>query len=116
MHPDDPGLVDRTGTRTIATTDPAHAVIRLSSDIPFELIDRVMLHEMAHVISHEYGIDLALGNLVDDVNLIPIEEMAAQTAAEHSMELVAASSRALGRPVCVDGVCILGLDDDPGRF
>lgn len=110
VHPDDPALIDRTGTRTIATTDPKARIIRLSSDIPIQMLDVVMLHETAHAMSISRNLFDRISALIPAENRIAVEEWAAQMTAENSVETVAIASRALGRPICVYGTCMLGLD------
>lgn len=49
-------LVDRTNTRTLATTDPYTRLIFISKAISGELLERVVKHEVAHCIMASYGL------------------------------------------------------------
>ena len=61
VSPLDPMLVDRTNTRTVATTDPENYVVYLSGNLRGDFLVRVLLHEMGHVALHSF-------NLVDDIH------------------------------------------------
>lgn len=106
--PGDPLLVDRTGTSTIATTDPLRKVIRISTSVPLSMFDRVYLHEVAHAIMDETGVTELLSAVSDRDRRILFEETLAWFLETHAIEAIDAASRSLGRPVCVDGTCIGG--------
>lgn len=108
VTPGDPLLVDRTGTSTIATTDPLRKVIRISTSVPLSMFDRVYLHEVAHAIMDETGVTELLSAVSDRDRRILLEETLAWFLETHAIEAIDAASRSLGRPVCVDGTCIGG--------
>ena len=62
------------------------------------MLDRVLLHEVAHAVMWEAGISQSL----------PAEELLAWFLETHSIEVLSATIAALGRGVCVDGLCIGG--------
>lgn len=104
----DPRLTDRTGRERLATTDPAAETIWLEATLAPPLLDRVVLHEVAHAITVSWGL---LGPLRDEVpraSWVPVEEWAAQLMEGHSIEAINAASAVLGRPVCVWGECLGG--------
>ena len=45
---DNPMLMDRTGTQTVATTDPKTQIIYLSNELYGEFLVKVLLHELGH--------------------------------------------------------------------
>ena len=92
VMPGDPYLVDRTGIPRIAVTDVANKMIGISWDVLPPLLDRVLLHEIGHALTWEYG--------------FPVNEGSAQLIEGHSIEAVALASSLLGRPVCVGGRCL----------
>ena len=105
VHPGDPRLVDRTGTKTVATTDPVTRTIHVSTELSPPKLDLVMLHEVAHAMTMSYGL---LGRIHSDIPeryWVPVEEWAAQLVGEYGVEAVIAASEALGRPLCVRGYC-----------
>lgn len=101
----DPRLTDRTGTERLAVTDPVDMAVYVNSRLVPPLLDRVMLHEVAHAITVSWGL---LPRLREDAlrgDLTGVEEWSAQLIENHAMEAVNAASEALGRPVCVRGFC-----------
>ena len=79
------------------------------------LLDRVLLHEVAHAVTMSYGLlDALHGTLPEDL-WIPVEEWAVQLVENFSMEAVALASESLGRPLCIRGLCSGRLGDDRPR-
>lgn len=70
------------------------------------LLDRVMLHEVSHAVTLSWGLLDRVRSAVPASAWVPVEEWAAQLMEGHAIETVAAASRSLGRPVCVDGACM----------
>ncbi len=95
----DPRLIDRTGTATIATTDHATRTICIMDSVRPPLLDRVLLHEMAHAVAMSRGL------LPAPVDRVGVEEWAAGMVESHGIEMVGLASEVLGRPVCVEGWC-----------
>jgi len=98
-------LTDRTGLERIATTDPATRAVHVNESVMPPLLDRVMLHEIAHAITLSWNLLGRLRSWIPTESWVPTEEWAAQLVEGHAIEAVAAASRALGRPVCIDGLC-----------
>jgi hypothetical protein len=108
VSPDDSLLVDRTGTHTIATADPTSKVIRISTSVPLSMLDRVLMHEAAHAMMEEAGVNDLLSRLPDERQQVLAEELLAWFLETHAIEVIDAVSSSLGRPVCVAGTCIGG--------
>lgn len=106
VSPGDPLLVDRTGVPRLATTDPTSRVIRVSSAVPPDMLDRVLLHEATHAIMEEAGINDLLRQL--PCGPVLSEETLAWFLESHAVEAVDAVGRMLGRMVCVDDTCLGG--------
>ena len=102
----DPSLIDRTNTPRLATTDHVTRTISVLDSVMPPLLDRVMLHEAAHAITVSRGLLGRMRSVVPESAWVPVEEWAAQLVEGHAIEAVAAASRSLGRPVCVDGTCM----------
>lgn len=107
VSPDNPFLVDRTGTMRIATTDPSTRTIYLSSDVNPPLLDRVLLHEVAHAITISHGLLPPLRHSIPEDMWVPVEEWSASFMERHAIEAVMLTSQSLGRPLCVNGYCIM---------
>jgi len=101
----DPRLVDRTGSPKLAVTDESDLMVYLRDDLRSPLLDRVLLHEVAHAITVSWGLlpEVRRDTLRGDI--IGVEEWSAQLVENHAMEAVQAARRALGRPICVRGLC-----------
>ena len=101
----DPSLIDRTGGAKLAVTDSMDRTIYVRDDLLPPLLDRVMLHEVAHAITVSWGLLPQVRSDAIRGDIIGVEEWAAQLVENHAMEAVQAARRALGRPICVRGLC-----------
>ena len=111
VPPDDPLLVDRTRVRRVATADPSTRTIRVSTELSPPLLDRVMIHEVAHAITMSYGLLDVLSHIVPPESQVQVEEWAVGLVETYGMEATALASEALGRAVCVRGYCDDRLGD-----
>ena len=64
-----------------------------------------MLHEVAHAVTVSWGLLPLLYSDAARQGMTGVEEWSAQLVEKHAMEAVQAASTALGRPVCVSGLC-----------
>lgn len=101
----DPRLIDRTNTARLAVTDASSRMVYVRDDLMPPLLDRVMLHEVAHAITVSWGLLPQVRSDALRGDTIGVEEWAAQLVENHAMEAVQAARRALGRPICVRGLC-----------
>lgn len=101
----DPSLIDRTDTPRLAVTDASDRTVYVRNDLMPPLLDRVLLHEVTHAITVSWGLLPEVRSGVVRGDIIDVEEWAAQLVENHAMEAVQAARRALGRPVCVRGLC-----------
>lgn len=102
----DPRLIDRTGSERLATTNPVTRVIAIRADVQPPLLDKVLLHEIAHAVTVSWGLLPYVRSHAMRGDLTGIEEWAAQLVENHALEAVIAASEALGRPICVRGDCL----------
>lgn len=105
VAPDSPSLIDRTGKRTVATTDPQRHVVSISTDVQPPFLDRVLLHEVAHAVTISHGLLDVLRIAVPERFWVFVEEWAAQLVENHGIEAASLASQSLGRPICVRGWC-----------
>lgn len=108
----DPRLVDGGGTERLGTTDPVTRTITLNLSLRPPLLDRVVLHEVAHAITMSWGMLPDLRKAVSTREQTAAEEWGAQLVENHAIEAIIATNSILGRPVCVRGLCIDGPVDD----
>lgn len=105
MPAGDPHLIDRTGAARLATTDPRRRAVYLLDTLRPPLLDRVMLHEVTHAITVSWGLLPRVRSDALRGDTIGVEEWAAQLVENHAMEAVEAARTALGRPLCIRGLC-----------
>lgn len=105
VRPDDPRLVDRTGALRIATADHATRTVCISSDVAPPLLDRVLMHEIAHAVTMSYGLLPFLRGSIPEESWVAAEEWAAQLMEDHAIEVSVLASESLGRPACANGYC-----------
>lgn len=101
----DPSLIDRTDTPRLAVTDAGNRTVYVRADLVPPLLDRVMLHEVAHAVTVSWGLLPTVRADAMRGDFVGVEEWAAQLVENHAMEAVQATRRALGRPVCIRGLC-----------
>lgn len=106
VSPGDPILVDRTGVERIATTDPVSRSINISNEAIPPMLDRVLLHEVAHAITVSYGLLPSLRMQLPPDLWVLVEEWAVELLEKYSIEAIIATSESLGRPVCVSDQCL----------
>lgn len=101
----DPRLIDRTGGDKLAVTDELAREVYVRDDLRPPMLDRVMLHEVAHAITVSWGLLPRLRRDALRGDLVVVEEWSAQLVENHALEALRAASDALGRPVCIWGDC-----------
>ena len=101
----DPRLVDRTGEPRLATTNPRDRLICVQVGVQPPLLDKVVIHEIAHAITMSWGLLPRMRSEAMRGDMTGLEEWAAQLVANHSIEALEAARTVLGRPVCVRGLC-----------
>lgn len=106
VAPGDPRLIDRTGAETVGTTDPITRTIHISTALTPPMTDKVLLHEIAHAITMSHGLLDVLHILLPEPYWLQIEEWSAQLMENYAIEASALASESLGRPVCVQNLCI----------
>lgn len=97
VGPDDPRLMDRTGSTRIATTDPMTYCVYVSREVRGELLERVIRHEAAHCAMISYDLMAQLRRLIPESSWVPVEEWVCNFLADYGPEIIHASAVALGR-------------------
>lgn len=69
------------------------------------MLDKVLLHEVAHAITMSYGLLDVLHLFVPEESWVAVEEWAANFVEDHSIEAVMMASESIGRPLCINGNC-----------
>lgn len=105
MPAGDPRLIDRTGSSKLAVTDEETRTVSILETLRPPMLDKVLLHEVAHAVTVSWGLLPEVRHDVRRGDIIGVEEWSAQLVENHAMEAVEAASVALGRPICVRGLC-----------
>lgn len=80
-------LVDRTGMRTVATTDPYYQTIYISDDLRGDFRSRVIIHELGHAAMFSYYLIDDIHRLLPRRRWIEAEEMAANFVADYGWKI-----------------------------
>ena len=102
----DPRLIDRTGEPRLATTDPRSRTVSISEAVQPPLLDRVLIHEIAHAVTVSWGLLPRMRSEAMRGDMTGLEEWAAQLVENHAIEALEAAREVLGRPVCVRRRCM----------
>lgn len=102
----DPRLIDRTGEPRLATTNPRNRLISVQVGIEPPLLDKVILHEIAHAITMSWKLLPRMRSEAMRGDMTGLEEWAAQLVENHAIEAIQAAREVLGRPACVRGTCM----------
>ena len=86
-YPTDPVLVDRTGTLTVAVTDPDTMTIYLSNKLRGEFLTRVVLHELSHAMMYSYHYLDEIHRYCKKRYWIEMEELIANLIADRAYEI-----------------------------
>ena len=105
VKPGSPSLIDKTGEYRLATTDPVTHTVYISKHLKPPLLDKVLLHEVAHAVTISYDMIDTLHSITPRESWNDVEEWAVQLVENYGIEAAEAASMSLGRPVCVGGFC-----------
>lgn len=97
VPPDSPMLIDRTGNHTVATTDPVTQCVYLSDQLEGSFLNRVLLHELGHVVMLSYGLILVLRSRLPQSLWIDAEEWCCNLIADYGAEIFAKANSILGQ-------------------
>lgn len=89
VYPVDNRLIDRTGGRKLATTDPNKHEICLSSDLKRDpvMLLRVLSHELSHAVMISYHLLDDIYHLVPPKNRVEMEEWICNFLADYGVDV-----------------------------
>lgn len=87
VNPFDPCLIDRTGERRVATTDPVTRCVYLSKELNGDFLRTVLTHELGHVTMMSYGLLPAIHSFVKPECWIEAEEWVCNFIADYGNEV-----------------------------
>lgn len=96
VEPNDYRLIDRTGTLTIATTDPDILTIYLSNTLKGSFLMTVFMHELTHCTMYSYDLLTDLHRMVPEKYWINVEEYICNLLADYGLKIYAQAYKTLG--------------------
>lgn len=96
VSPWDDVLIDRTGKRTVATTDPKRSCVYVSKELNGEFLQRVILHELGHCAMISYNLLDQIHEAVDPRYWVYIEEWICNFIADYGFRIFKSAYRVLG--------------------
>lgn len=87
VEPYDKFLVDRTGTRTVATTDPRTHTVYLSRELRGDFLIQVFLHELGHCVMVSYDLLDDIHRMVAPEYWIEAEEWICNFVADYGFQI-----------------------------
>lgn len=97
VNPFDPVLIDRTGKRSVATTDGLMKTVYLSSDLTGEFRTTVLIHEMGHVAMYSFDLMDEIHRMVYPEHWIEAEEWVCNFIADYGRMIFDAVYKVVGR-------------------
>lgn len=97
VHPDSFMLIDRTGTKTVATTDPYTKCIYLSDKLSGSFLTKVLIHELGHCAMISYNLIDDIRSVVDEEYWIEAEEWICNFISNYGMMIFSTVSKVLGK-------------------
>lgn len=96
VSPTSSTLIDRTGEKRLATTDPRTRCIYLSTELYGDFLNRVLLHELGHAIMFSYNLLGRLHSFVLPEYWIDAEEWVCNFIADYGYQIFQIASDILG--------------------
>lgn len=96
VDPTDPMLVDRTGIRTVATTDPKAKCVYLSSTLQGDFLTRVLIHELGHCALVSFNLTDDIRKMVRPQYWIDAEEWVCNFIADYGLKIFKIAYSVLG--------------------
>lgn len=84
---DDPRLVDRTGTLSVATTDPETFTICLSEELTGDFLITVLIHELGHCALYSFGLLTRIQRMVKPRYRVEMEEFICNFLADFGFQI-----------------------------
>lgn len=92
-----PRLVDRTGRRCLATTDPDTMTVYVDAKLAGPMLDRVLIHEIGHCVMWSYGLLDDIHRMVRPECWIEAEEWVCNFVADYGNIIFDSARAVLGR-------------------
>lgn len=94
-------LVDRTGLRCLATTDPDEMTVWIDESISGDMLDRVLVHEIGHCVIWSYDLIGELHRMVRPSHWVEAEEWVCNFVADYGLMIFESARAVLGRDAVI---------------
>lgn len=91
-----PMLIEKTGSRVVATTDPIRRTVYLLDTLDGDFLNTVLLHELGHVAMFSYGLLGDIHRAVPQHLWIDAEEWVCNFIADYGLQIFQIASTVLG--------------------
>lgn len=96
VPPDSPELIDRTGIKTVATTDPLTHTVCISNQLKGDFLARVLIHELGHCALISFNLLSDIRRMVKPECWIEAEEWVCNFIADYGLTIFQAAFNVLG--------------------
>lgn len=93
VDPDDDILIDRTGRKTVATTDYSTQTVYLSKALAGDFKIKVFIHELGHCLMQSYGLIAKIHSMTYSDCHIEMEEFICNILADYGREVYSICER-----------------------
>lgn len=96
VRPESGLLMDRTGKKRVATTDPHTRCVYIANDLDDEFLATVLIHELGHCVMFSYGILEEIHSFVLPEHWVEAEEWVCNFIADYGREVFQIARMILG--------------------
>lgn len=96
VDPNSTMLIDRTGSHTVATTDPVTNTVYLSRELGGEFLTHVLIHELGHCVIVSFHLQEDIRRMVRPEYWIEAEEWVCNFIADYGMMIFESLYHVLG--------------------
>lgn len=93
---DDPSLVDRTNTLTVATTDPVTLTVNLSEELTGDFLMTVFIHELGHCALVSFGFLDRIRKWTRPEHWVDMEEFICNFLADYGLRIFRTAYKKMG--------------------
>lgn len=88
VRPSSGVLIDRTGIKRVATTDPNTRCVYLSNELSGDFLRRVLTHELVHCAMWSFGLTSDVVNYISTADQLGMEEWICNFVADYGRQII----------------------------
>lgn len=96
VSPNDPMLVDRTNSLSVATTDVKNKIVRLSSSLSGDFLMTVFIHELGHCALYSFGLLDRIHRMTYPEYWVDMEEFICNVLADYGLKIFKIAYKTMG--------------------